>query len=406
MRAARPGGSTAGPDTGGAPSVAGLLDAPLPDAPIVDVRCRVFRARIDDPIAMAFAPLTSRVMVLVEVHLADGSVGVGETWANYPSWAWRERVATIREGVTPLLVGTNPGSPARVQRALLERLTPLGRQWGAPGPVHQAVSGVDIALWDLAARHAGASLAAVLAAGAAGQPRGELPVYGSSLGPEGVAGVAERCAAAGLTAVKLKLGFGRERDLANVRTARRVLGDGVRLFGDANQAWTLAEALDITPALADLGVEWLEEPLAGDRPEDLDELARRTGMALATGENVYGAAAFTPYLAGDGVRIVQPDLSKVGGVTEYLRVLEAARGAGRAVYPHLYNGAVATAATVQAAAGSPGETLIEWDVRENPLRQAADALLTEHGTVRVPDRPGLGIDLDPQQLSAYEEELS
>jgi len=378
------------------------MDAALPDVPIVDVRCRVFRAPVNDAIAMAFAPLTNRVMVLVEVHLADGSVGVGESWANYPPWAWRERVATIREGVTPLLVGTCPGSPARAQRMLLDRLTPLGRQWGAPGPVHQAVSGVDIALWDLAARHAGQSLGTLLSAGA---PRGELPVYGSSLGPRDVAATAERCAAAGLTAVKVKLGFGRERDLVNVRTARDVLGDGVRLFGDANQAWTLADALDITPALADLGVEWLEEPLTGDRPEELDELARRTGMALATGENVYGAAAFTPYLTGDGVRILQPDLSKVGGVTEYLRVLDAARSAGRAVYPHLYNGAVATAATVQAGASNPDPSLIEWDVRANPLRQAANSLLTEHGTVHVPDRPGLGIDLDQRQLTAYEEQL-
>ncbi|MEU2611017.1 mandelate racemase/muconate lactonizing enzyme family protein [Micromonospora sp. NPDC007271] len=374
----------------------------LPGIPVTDVRCRVFRVRPTEPIAMSFAPLTHRVMVLVEVELADGSTGVGESWANYPAWAWRERIATINEGIAPLLLGTAPTDPASAQRALMAKLAPLGRQWGAPGPIHQAVSAVDIALWDLAARHAGRNLAALLT----DQPRTELPVYGSSLGPTGVAETAAQCAALGLTAVKVKVGFGRERDLDNVRTAQAVLGDRVQIFADANQAWSLPEALAIVPALADLGVAWLEEPLAGDRPDELDELAARTGMPLATGENLYGAAAFAPYLAADGVAILQPDLTKVGGISEYLTVLRAAEAAGKTVNPHLYNGAIATAVTVQVAASSPATALVEWDVRSNPLRRTADALLTDHGTVTVPTRPGLGIELDPDQLDPYEEQLS
>ncbi|MER7166055.1 mandelate racemase/muconate lactonizing enzyme family protein [Micromonospora sp. NPDC000207] len=389
--------TSAPPDTASTP-------AGLPDVPVAAVRCRVLRARPDEQIAMSFAPLTHRVMILVEVELADGSVGVGETWANYPSWAWRERVATIREGVAPLLVGRRFTDTAEAHRTLLRRLRPLGRQWGAPGPIHQAVSGVDLALWDLAARHAGVGLTRLLADHP--EPPAEVPVYGSSLGPTGVAETAERCADLGLTAVKVKVGFGTDTDLANLRTARRVLGDDAQLFADANQAWSLDEALEVTPALAELGVAWLEEPLAGDRPDELAELARRTGMPLATGENLYGAAAFTPYLRQDAVRIVQPDLSKVGGITEFLAVRSAAAATGHTVNPHLYNGAVATAATVCAAAASRATRLVEWDIRSNPLRAAADALLTDHGTVRVPDRPGLGIDLDPDQFDRYEEQLS
>ncbi|WBB76023.1 mandelate racemase/muconate lactonizing enzyme family protein [Micromonospora sp. WMMD1128] len=381
------------------PAVGRSRAVALPDAAVVDVRCRVFRARPAERIAMSFAPLTHRVMVLVEVELADGSVGVGESWANYPSWAWRERDATIRHGIAPLMTGHRFPDPATAQRALLARLVPLGRQWGAPGPVHQAVSGVDMALWDLAARHAGTSLARLLSA----SPRTELPVYGSSLGPTGVAEVAHRCAALGLTAVKVKVGFGADTDLTNVGAARRILGDRVQIFADANQAWTLPDALEMVRALADLGVAWVEEPLAGDRPADLAELRQRTGMPLATGENLYGAAAFTPYL--EAVDIVQPDLGKVGGVTEYLDVLTAAEAAGRTVNPHLYNGAVATATTVQAGAISPATRLIEWDIRSNPLRRAADDLLTDHGTVRVPDGPGFGIALDTHPLDAYEEQL-
>jgi L-alanine-DL-glutamate epimerase-like enolase superfamily enzyme len=204
--------------------------------------------------------------------------------------------------------------------------------------------------------------------------------------------------------VKVKLGFGRDRDLANLRTARRVLGDGVRLYGDANQAWSLEDALAVVPALRDAGVEWLEEPIAGDDPAELAELRRRGGLPLATGENLYGAAAFAPYLHGS-VDIVQPDLSKVGGPTEYLRVAALAAGSGTTVNPHLYNGAVATAATLQVAAAVPATTAVEWDVRGNRLREAVDHLLTGHGTVRVPDGPGLGVDVDLDALRDLEEHL-
>jgi L-alanine-DL-glutamate epimerase-like enolase superfamily enzyme len=374
----------------------------LPASPVAAVRLRVFRSPVVDGVAMSFAPMGHRAMAVVEVELADGSRGLGETWVNYPAWAWRERAATVAEGLAPLLVGRTLTSPAEAHALLGAALRPLGRQWGAPGPVHQAISGADTALWDLAARHAGVPLAALL--GGADRPD-ELPVYASSLGPDDVAATAERCAAAGHTAVKVKLGFGPDRDLENLCTARRVLGDGVRLYGDANQAWTLDEALAIAPALRDAGVEWLEEPLAGDYPGELAQLRRRGGLPLATGENLYGAAAFVPYLEQGSVDIVQPDLSKVGGPTEYLRVAALAADGGTTVNPHLYNGAVATAATLQVAAAVPATTAVEWDVRANRLREAVDHLLTDHGTVRVPDRPGLGVDLDLDALSDLEETL-
>lgn len=103
----------------------------LPEAPVTVVRCRVFRALADEHIALSFSSLTHRVMVLVEVELADGSAGVGESWANHPSWAWQERVATVREGIAPQLVGKRLATPGAVQRELLRHLVPIGRQWGA-----------------------------------------------------------------------------------------------------------------------------------------------------------------------------------------------------------------------------------------------------------------------------------
>ena len=385
------------------------LLAALPAAAVTAVRLRLFRSPVRDGVAMSFAPMTHRSMAVVVVELADGHCGLGETWVNYPSWAWRERVATVEEGITPLAVGRMFETPQQAHDLLVGSLAPLGRQWGAPGPMYQAISGFDAALWDIAAQHAGTSLARLLsgmdASSAEAALPAELPVYASSLGPHDVASTAEACLAAGHNAVKVKVGFGRDVDMANLATARRVLGDEVQLFADANQAWSLDEATAMIPALLDVGVGWLEEPLRGDSATELAELRRRGGLPLATGENIYGAGAFAPYLDVAAVDIVQPDLSKVGGPTEYQRVSALASRTGTTVNPHLYNGTVATAATVQVAVATPSTTAVEWDVRRNPLRAIVDDLLTEHGTVRVPQGPGLGLDIDLEALMDMEEKL-
>lgn len=381
---------------------------------MVGVRCRVFRAATTDAVAMSFAPLSHRVMVLVEVAFADDTVALGESWANFPGWGWRERVATVSEGIAPLLVGRTFTSTAEAHHLLHSTLGPIGRQWGAPGPICQAISGVDAALWTRAAEEAGTSLARLLP-GDGSTPATELPVtelpvtelpaYASSLGPTGVAETAERCAELGFTAVKVKVGFSPDTDEATLHTTRQVLGDGVRVFADANRAWDPDTARAHVPLLREYGVEWLEEPLASDDPTELGRLAADSGLPIATGENLYRAPAFALYLRTPGVAIVQPDLGKVGGVTDYWQVVTDALDHETLVAPHLYNGAVATAATLQVAAANPTTPWVEWDVRANPLRDPVSHLLTDHGTVTVPDGPGLGVDIDLSRLSTFEEIL-
>ncbi|HEX6446294.1 MAG TPA: mandelate racemase/muconate lactonizing enzyme family protein [Streptosporangiales bacterium] len=361
-------------------------------ARVARARIRVLRAPAADGIAMSFAPLTHRSCVLVELESDDGVVGYGESWVNYPPWAYEERVATLRDGVLPLVLGRYASDVRTVQAELVAALDPLGRQWGAPGPVRQAVSGVDIALWDLWGRTAGRSVAEL----AGGRVRDEISVYASSLGPSGVAEQAAACRAAGHRAVKVKVGFGRERDEGALRDARRVLGS-VTLYADANQAWSLDEACELAGMLRDHGVAWLEEPVRGDRVADLERLHERTGIAIATGENVYGLDAFRAVTESPGVAVVQPDLTKAGGITEALTVCALAARRGTTVNPHLYGGAVAYAATLQLAAHAAVVGTVEYDVRDNALR---DPLLRDpprprDGVVSLPSGPGLGVELDP-----------
>ncbi|AXK31865.1 mandelate racemase/muconate lactonizing enzyme family protein [Streptomyces armeniacus] len=363
---------------------------------VAHARVRVLRAPVRDGIAMSFSPLRQRTMVLVSLTDEDGRTGHGESWVNYPPWATAERTATLREGVLPLLAGRRVDDVPAVHAELCDRLDPLGRQWGALGPVRQAVSAVDVALWDLRARRAGAAIARV----AADRVRDRVEVYASSLGPESVAEQAADCRAAGHAAVKVKLGFGRETDTRNLAAAREALGADVSLYADANQGWGLDEAVAMAPVLRDAGVGWIEEPVRGDELADLEELHRRTGLVIATGENLYGRGKFQAYAASPAVAILQPDVAKAGGITEAFAVCDLAEKHGTAVMPHLYGGAAAFAATLQVAAGSRMVSALEYDIRDNPLR---DPLLVspptpEGGRLDLPDLPGLGVRFDAAAL--------
>ncbi|TKG72715.1 mandelate racemase/muconate lactonizing enzyme family protein [Prauserella endophytica] len=368
---------------------------------IVGARLRVLRAPANDGIAMSFSPLRDRSIVLVEVTTEDGLTGRGESWINYPPWAAEERVATLREGVFPLLLGEDATRISALHRRLCARLDPLGRQWGAPGPIRQAISGADLALWDLAGLRAGAAVSTL----AGGRVRDRIPVYASSLGPEDVGEKARECVGAGHTAVKVKLGFGRAKDERNLAEAREAAGPGVTLYADANQAWDVAEAVAMAPLLRDAGVEWIEEPVRGNPLAGLEELHRRTGLPIATGENLYGVEQFRDFAASPAIAVLQPDLAKTGGLTEALAVCALAAAHGKSVLPHLYGGAVAYAATLQLAAMAEAVTGVEYDVRDNPLR---DPLLAgpptpERGLVDLPDLPGLGVRLDETAVAAATE---
>jgi L-alanine-DL-glutamate epimerase-like enolase superfamily enzyme len=362
------------------------------------LRVEVLRARVDDGVAMSFAPLRHRTMVLITVEGVDGTVGRGESWVNFPSWAPMERVATLVEGVAPVLREHPVGTIAEHYGRLVARLAPLGRQWGAPGPIAQAISGVDVALWDLAARTHGVP---VVPAGS--RVREQVTAYASSLGPTGHLESLERALAAGYRAVKVKIGFDEEADRSALRLVRERAGEEIEIYVDANQAWTVEQAASMVPALRDVGAAWLEEPVRGDRLVDLVDLYERTGFPLATGENLYGVQEFERYIGSGALHVIQPDVTKMGGLTPALAVAEAAAGTSCLVAPHLYNGALAYAATLQLAAMAPAVRLLENDVRHNDLRDSliVDPPTLVDGSITIPDGPGLGVELDEEQLARF-----
>lgn len=364
-------------------------------------------APIHQPIHMSFSRLTSRKLCLVEVE-ANGIIGVGETWINYPSWAEKERFATMIDGVGPLLLGLDVSSPESVQDKLSHALLPVGRQWGAPGPIWQALSGVDIALWDLLGKATSTPSAHLLAES---EPvHRVVPAYASGVGPDNITTLCDTALAAGYRAIKVKIGFGQERDVAIIEEARSAIGYDIKLFADANQAYGLDDATSLCSALEKFDIGWLEEPIAGDQVHQLQTLHERTRMPIATGENVYGVEAFDSYLRSGGIQTIQPDLTKSGGLTLAHQVALNAASATCNVAPHCYGSAVGIAASLQVAAANANVAWVEMDIRSNPLREELidhSFDLTE-GSLSIPSGPGLGVTLRADtldQLTIHQEEL-
>jgi L-alanine-DL-glutamate epimerase-like enolase superfamily enzyme len=351
---------------------------------------------------MSFAPLQRRTTILVELETSEGLTGYGESWANFPSWIEYERLATLREGLFPLIIGAPYDDIAAIHQRLLDRLEAVGRQWGAPGPIMQAISAVDIALWDLAGKIRGRSIADIV-----GRIRSTIPVYASSLGPDNVRSQAEHCREAGHRAVKVKVGFGYERDRVNLESARAGCGTSIELYADANQAWNLEKALEMAEVLKDFGIVWIEEPLRGNSLHELEIFHHRTGMNIATGENLYGREEFLAYCRSSAIQVIQPDVTKCGGLTEVFEICRIASDEQKRVIPHLYGGAVGFAATLQLAGAASGLTAVEYDIRENQLRDPiwSGGPVQVNGQIEIPMGPGLSIDLDSSVLERYVENL-
>ena len=358
----------------------------------------VFRAPIDTPVVTSFGTMRDRPMVLVRLTDADGVCGWGEIWCNFPTVGAEHRARLATSVLAPLVEGKSFASPAVAFETLTARTAVLAVQCAEPGPIAQAVAGVDIALWDLHARRLKQPLWKLL-----GGTSPRVKVYASGLNPDGPEKLAAARLADGYRAFKLKIGFGAERDTANLKALRAVVGD-LPLMTDANQAWDLATAIDMASRLDTFGLGWLEEPMRADRPwSDWQALARATRIPLAGGENLMGHDTFDAALASGALGVLQPDMAKWGGFSACLPVAKRILAAGRRYCPHYLGGGIGLAASAHLLAAAGGDGLLEVDANANPLRTLACGPIAEvkDGHATLGDAPGLGFDFDPAAFARY-----
>jgi len=365
---------------------------------IARIDVHVFRAPIATPVVNAFGTMRNRPMTLVSVEDDDGVTGYGEIWCNFPIVGAEHRARLMTSAVAPLVVGRTVADPAAEHVRLASAVASQVLQTGEPGPFSACLAALDQALSDLAARRAGVPLWKFL-----GAARSRVPVYASGLGPDGAESLANEAWRRGFRAFKLKVGFGRDRDLANLGALRASLPGDADVMVDANQAWSPDEARAMASALRDYDPGWLEEPIAADQPHAVWQAlaASAAPLPLAAGENLCSARWLDEAIAAAALRVLQPDIGKWGGPSQILPIARRAVAAGLRFCPHWLGGGVGLVASMHLLAAAGGDGLVEWDANPNPLREAFPLPGVVDGVVTLGDAPGLGFVPDLAALQRY-----
>lgn len=369
---------------------AGLRAAAPPERP------RRALAEVGDLHICAYPPQAQTC--LVRVTADDGTVGWGEAHAPLGPRATK---AVVEDVLAPLLIG---GDALAVEYHWERMYGSMRLRGHSTGFQLEAIAGVDIALWDLAGKLLGVPVYRLLG----GPYRTVLSVYASGIPG---ATVAERVAqarafvAAGFSAMKLSIGRGDiDGDLALVAAVAAAIRGEADLLIDAHGAYTADNALYVGRRLQELGVYWLEDPLA---PEDVDgyvHLAAALDLAIAAGETECNRWQFEERLARCAVDIILPDICRAGGISEGRRIATVASLHGMKWAAHVSMGSsVHVAAAAHLAAASANFLIGEWSSTPNPL---GDGLLTAPlrpagGFLRVPTAPGLGISFDEDRLREH-----
>lgn len=357
-----------------------------------------YRYPLATPVVTSFGNMLNRPAVFVRVVDEDGVEGWGEAWSNFPAPGAEHRARLVNEVLAPGLVGRRFDGPAHAFETLSRGTEVLALQCGEPGPFAQAISGIDLALWDLLARRQRLPLWRLL-----GGQSPKINVYASGINPGGAAQTAEAALERGHRALKLKVGFGLETDLANLAALRAIVGAGM-LAADANQGWSVAQAMEMLPRLAEFDLRWLEEPIRADRPRDEWRRLRATAkMPIAAGENVSSVEAFKDVLSEDVLGVVQPDIAKWGGLSVCVGLARDILKAGKTFCPHYLGGGLGLLASAHLLAGIGGDGWLEVDANDNPLRDllCGPVLNVREGTVELNHGPGLGVAPDLSGIERY-----
>jgi D-galactarolactone cycloisomerase len=340
-----------------------------------------------------FGRYVKRDTVLVRIETGDGLVGIGEAHhSKSPTVIEKLISANLR----PLLLGKDPFQIEGLWQLLYSQ-TASTHGLGAAGVT--AISGIDIALWDLLGKALGQPLYNLLG----GKCRERIRAYvgGLTLGWKGTEELVEeanRYSKAGFTALKLRIGRGVEEDVEAVRAVREGLKDGVDLMADANTRYASAkDAIKLAGRLAEFDILWLEEPFPPDRLALYRALARHARVPIAAGENHFTRFGFQPLLQLGLIDVAQPDVTKSGGITELRKIAAMADAWGISFAPHVYPSGVGMAAALHLLISAPNALIAEYDPSEdNPLLTALlrNPIRAVDGFLEPPEGPGLGVEID------------
>jgi D-galactarolactone cycloisomerase len=398
-------------------SPAGLLNPHLSDR-IQTVSTHILRVPLGKQrFYSSQSDFPERNSMLVRIETRDGIVGWGEGGQYGPP----EPVAACIDAVlAPRIIGHSPLEPGR----LWEDLYAFSRDFGQKGVYIEAMSAIDVALWDIMGQALGLPVCQLLG----GAFRDSVPAYATGCYYRGqdafdykanlaeLVKEAEGLAQAGFGILKMKVGLlPIAEDAERLRAIRQAVGEDMQLMVDANHAYSATDAIRMGRHLEMQGVVLFEEPVVPEDREGYRRVRVALDLAVAGGECEYTRYGFRDLIAGGCVDVAQPDLCVCGGFSEVMNISAIASSYGVKVIPHVWGSGVAFAAGLHLVAALPpmpftarpvplqNEPVIEYDRNPNPLREdlCRAKVQMRQGRVVVPTQPGLGIDIDMEVLQRY-----
>jgi D-arabinonate dehydratase len=387
---------------------------------IRDVRTIPVEYRLPQPVFDANYIMATKPALLVEVETDGGLIGLGEA-AHFGGPL--ESTKTVIEGeLCAHIVGEDPREIERLWVQMHQRAYKHARG----GLLLAAMSGIDIALWDIRGKMAGLPLWRLL-----GGYRRRVPAYATGGFYAEGKGIRELCdemtayCRHGFRAVKMKVGRNSQiegsplramahrevcevslaEDLARVRAVRETIGPEIRLMVDVNGAWDVPTAVKMGRAMEPWDIYWYEEPVSPDDLAGSAQVGEKVAIPVAGYETcTYGKVGFRDYIAARAIHFVQPDVCWAGGLTESLKIAHMAQAWNLPLAPHIHGSAVAVAAAVHLLGAVANGSMAEMVFPAHPLMAdlVKEPLVVDHtGHLELSDRPGLGLELDPQVLARY-----
>ncbi|MGI6097373.1 MAG: mandelate racemase/muconate lactonizing enzyme family protein [Dethiobacteria bacterium] len=356
-------------------------------------------AKMEVPLKIATTVFTSSSALLVRVITDEGLVGVGEALVRTGPKATKHIVDDL---LAPRLLGKDPLDIAGLWWEMFSAMRTRGH---TKGHFIEAISAVDVALWDIAGKAKGLPVYKALH----GFGRQTLPAYASSIFMGSVREMeaqTQRFLDLGYKAMKIKIGMGIDRDVEAVRSIRSLVGGEIKLMVDANSVYDAATAVRLGRKLEKYDLEWFEEPVP---PYDLQGYRKvKYGQAIpiAGGEGEFALYGFRDLLDTGAIDILQPDLGRVGGFTEAMRISALLQAHNLLFTPHtgMCSG-VNIVAAMHFAAAAPQFYMFEFMEIEHPLLEIFTTPLPRPsvGEINMPDLPGLGVELDMSKIERYVE---
>ncbi|MCZ2720392.1 mandelate racemase/muconate lactonizing enzyme family protein [Marinomonas sp. 15G1-11] len=376
---------------------------------IIDVIPHAISVPLDEPFYFSQGWVHQRSSLIVELITDEGVIGWGESLCHGlqpPHIA----AAFIEQVFKPIAVGRSIFDV----EVLWEEMYNTTRPYGQGGAAVNAISGVDIAIWDAIGRALKKPIHSLIG----GAFRKEITPYATGfyrtangIYPEDSIKEAHRYIDAGFEAFKLKIGFGVEEDIVFLKAIRDAVGNKIKIMADANGAYNAAQARRIIKATEDLNLYFYEELLAPENIKGYQEIKNLSGSYIAAGEQVFGKMGYQPWLEQRALDIIQPDLCSSGGITECKKIAAIAQANQVVMIPHVWGSGIGIAASLQFIASippspislNPTHPLLEFDQSSHPFRKNLifDGIAMNNGKVQIPTKPGIGVEVDRSIIMEY-----